>query len=359
MILIIGGGKSSEIAAEEVIHQGEVPLRLVLPEEIFSPLEGVETVKGRLLSFTGMQADFLADIETDSEIKKFNVGAAVIAVDETPKAADSNCITLSSVLENNSIKCSGTIVILLNAKKPSRSSHIVAVEKAIEIKDSNPDCRIYIITPEVRTFGLDELEYCRAQKKGIIFIRAENIRHSSGEMKVTDSPSGKVLDITPDLIITDEEQEVKNAALWAKAFSINLYEDGHFRLGNVSRGPVTSMRNGVFLCGTASRALLPREMDTSARAAATRAVTAAHTPLAVNSAEVDEEKCASCMTCVRVCLFHAPSINERGKSEMFRDLCQACGLCVNLCPASAISLKGSGRIEVRNAVDDALRCLHE
>lgn len=359
MILIVGGGKSSEIAAEELMHQDEVPLRLVLPEEAFLPLEGVETVKGRLLSFTGVQGDFLAEIETDSGVKRFSVGAAVIAVDETSKAADSNCITLSSVLENNSIKCSGTIVILLDAKKPSRSSHIVAVEKAIEIKDSNPDCRIYIITPEVRTFGLDELEYCKAQKKGIVFIRAENIKHSSGEMRVTDSPSGKVLEITPDLVITDEEQEVKNAALWAKAFSINLYEDGHFRLGNVSRGPVTSMRNGIFLCGTASRALLPREMDTSARAAATRAVTAAHTPIAINSAEVDEEKCASCMTCVRVCLFHAPSINERGKSEICRDLCQACGLCVNLCPASAISLKGFGRMDIRNAVDDALRCLHE
>ena len=147
---------------------------------------------------------------------------------------------------------------MLDAKKPSRSSHIIAVEKAIEIKDNNPDCRIYIITPEVRTFGLDELEYCKAQKKGIIFIRAENIERSFGKMRVTDSPSGKVLDILPDLVITDEEQEVRNAAFWAKAFSINLYEDGHFRLGNVSRGPVTSMRNGIFLCGTASRALLPR-----------------------------------------------------------------------------------------------------
>lgn len=359
MILIVGGGKSSEIAAEEVIRQGAVPLRLVLPEETFSFLPDVETVKGRLLSFTGVQGNFLAEIEIDREVKKFNVGAAVIAVDETPKVSDTDCITLSSILENNHLKCSGTIVILLDAKKPSRASHIVAVEKAIEIKDNNPDCRIYIITPEVRTFGLDELEYCKAQKKGIIFIRAEDIKHSSGKMKVTDSPSGKVLDITPDLVITDEEQEVKNAALWAKAFSINLYEDGHFRLGNVSRGPVTSMRNGVFLCGTASRALLPREMDTSARAAATRAVTASQTPLMLNSAEVNEEKCASCMTCVRVCLFHAPSINEKGKSEICRDLCQSCGLCVNLCPASAISFKGVSRIELRNAVDDVLRCLHE
>ena len=59
MILIAGGGKSSEIAAEEIIHQGEVPLRLVLPEETFSPLEGVETVKGRLLSFTGRETFWL------------------------------------------------------------------------------------------------------------------------------------------------------------------------------------------------------------------------------------------------------------------------------------------------------------
>ena len=358
MILVVGAGKSAAIAAEEIICQGEEVLRLLLPEENAAELPTVTTVHGRLQKFSGVQGNFTAQIATTAGLQNFAVGAAILAIDETPITA-ANVLTLSSILEIKSLSWASTIVILLDAQKPDRASHIVAVEKARALKKANPACKIYIITPEVRTFGLDELAYCKAQQEGIIFIRAENIEQSAHSLSVTDSPSGKTLEITPDLIITDEEQEVRNAAFWAKAFAINLYEDGHFRLGNVSRGPLTSMRPGVFLCGTASRALLPREMDTSARAAATRAVTASRLPLTINAASVQEEQCAACLTCVRNCLFHAPAINERGKSEIAQDLCQACGLCVNLCPAAAITLPGSGRTDLNEVLAQVLRCRHE
>ena len=53
-------------------------------------------------------------------------------------------------------------------------------------------------------------------------------------------------------------------------------------------------------------------------------------------AVIDEAKCASCLTCFRVCPLDAVEIGEAIGANPVR--CQACGLCASLCPAGAISL---------------------
>jgi len=58
-------------------------------------------------------------------------------------------------------------------------------------------------------------------------------------------------------------------------------------------------------------------------------------------AEVDPEKCVACLTCVRLCPFGAPHIDEIGHAKIEPELCRACGLCVLECPARAISLAPS------------------
>ncbi len=55
-------------------------------------------------------------------------------------------------------------------------------------------------------------------------------------------------------------------------------------------------------------------------------------------AECIEEKCAVCLTCVRICPFGVPIFKE--KIQMPSDKCQSCGICATECPALAISMKG-------------------
>ncbi len=55
-------------------------------------------------------------------------------------------------------------------------------------------------------------------------------------------------------------------------------------------------------------------------------------------ARVDNDKCAACLTCVRVCPYGVPEI--RGdKAYMDPTTCQSCGFCASECPADAISVK--------------------
>ncbi len=51
-------------------------------------------------------------------------------------------------------------------------------------------------------------------------------------------------------------------------------------------------------------------------------------------AEVIVDKCAACLTCLRVCPFDIPVVTDVARIES--DRCQACGICIAECPANAI-----------------------
>ena len=56
-------------------------------------------------------------------------------------------------------------------------------------------------------------------------------------------------------------------------------------------------------------------------------------------AEVDQDKCAACLTCVRVCPYEVPIIDvEVKKAKIEAAACQGCGICVSECPVKAITL---------------------
>ncbi len=52
-----------------------------------------------------------------------------------------------------------------------------------------------------------------------------------------------------------------------------------------------------------------------------------------------QDKCATCLTCLRACPYHVPYLDESGNVRIPADQCQACGICVEECPAKAIILR--------------------
>ncbi len=57
-----------------------------------------------------------------------------------------------------------------------------------------------------------------------------------------------------------------------------------------------------------------------------------------SGAEVMVDKCAACLTCLRVCPFDIPVVTDVARIES--DKCQACGMCIAACPANAIVPRG-------------------
>jgi NADPH-dependent glutamate synthase beta subunit-like oxidoreductase len=52
-----------------------------------------------------------------------------------------------------------------------------------------------------------------------------------------------------------------------------------------------------------------------------------------------QDKCAACLTCLRVCPYYVPYLDYSGTIQIPANQCQACGICVAECPAKAIVLR--------------------
>jgi len=72
---------------------------------------------------------------------------------------------------------------------------------------------------------------------------------------------------------------------------------------------------------------------------------------------VDEDKCAACMTCVRICPFGVATVEKT--AVMPQEECQACGLCAAQCPAAAIALKRFGTDRMEETLRQAIASLKE
>jgi heterodisulfide reductase subunit C len=59
------------------------------------------------------------------------------------------------------------------------------------------------------------------------------------------------------------------------------------------------------------------------------------------AAWVERDLCVSCLTCVRVCPWEIPKIDNQGVATIDIKDCRACGICVGECPAQAIKLNVS------------------
>jgi heterodisulfide reductase subunit C len=59
------------------------------------------------------------------------------------------------------------------------------------------------------------------------------------------------------------------------------------------------------------------------------------------AAWVEKDLCVSCLTCVRVCPWRIPEIDDGGKAVIDPQECRGCGICPSECPAQAIKLNES------------------
>ncbi len=59
------------------------------------------------------------------------------------------------------------------------------------------------------------------------------------------------------------------------------------------------------------------------------------------AATIERDLCVSCLTCVRVCPWEVPAIDEQGVAAITAKDCHGCGICVTECPARAINLNQS------------------
>ncbi|MEW6031713.1 MAG: FAD-dependent oxidoreductase [Bacillota bacterium] len=249
----------------------------------------------------------------------------------------------------------------------SRTCCSQTVKNALLIKEKNPAAEVYVIHRDVRTYGFREDAYRQARERGVVFVRREEGRPP----RLAEGGDGRPIvavadaDLSADLLLPVDLVVLATAAVpsegaerLANRLKVTLNEDGFFVETHAKLAPMDLTSQGIFLCGGAHAPKTVGESLLQAQGAAARAATIlAQESLMTGGvvARVDETRCAACLTCVRVCPFKVPLINERGVAEIDPVQCRGCGTCAGECPGQAIHLPCYRDDQMKAAVEALFR----
>jgi heterodisulfide reductase subunit A-like polyferredoxin len=224
-----------------------------------------------------------------------------------------------------------------------------AVKNALEIKRRWPLSNLVIINRDIQTYGFREVFYQKAIEQGVQFVRYSDnlgpeVMEENGRLaiKVQDC-FGRDFVFNPDLLVlsTGISPAIGNPNL-SKMLRSALTADGFFSEAHSKLRPVDLANEGEFLCGVAHSPRFMDETIVQAQAAAGRASTIlskAQLEIMGQIALVNPSECVACATCIKICPYGAPTINELKKAEIQSAKCMGCGSCVAACPAKAITLE--------------------
>jgi heterodisulfide reductase subunit A len=244
------------------------------------------------------------------------------------------------------IQCVGS----RNEERPycSRTCCATAVKNALKIKELNPNAKISILYRDMRTYGLMESYYAKARNEGILFIKYEpeekpEVKRDGQTLSIsfTDQVLKERVEVHPDLLILSAATIPRENEELATMLKVPRTADGFFLEAHMKLRPVDFATDGLYLAGTAHGPKLISESINQASAAVARACTIlSKERMFVGGviAVVEGERCAACLTCVRVCPYSVPVINAKGEAEIDVAKCKGCGSCVAECPARAIEL---------------------
>ena len=376
------GGLSRELT--QTIEGERIPELLLDLIEMVNRHERIQVLTESLIvGFSGFKGNFTTEVLVGPAMyeRKIDHGAVVVATGATeyrPQeffyGEDERVLTqieLGKHLEEKGadelrdvvmIQCVGS----RNDEYPncSRICCQSAVKNALHIKELNSETQVYILYRDMRTYGQLESYYRAAREQGVRFLSFnpdEPPRVTSTEeglfITVKDQILQRDLQLRADLLALSAGMRAAETEELASLLKLAQDKDGFFMEAHVKLRPVDMTSDGIFVCGTAHSPKLISESIAQAMAASSRAATflsQSEITLSVVTAKVDQERCASCLVCVRVCPYGVPRINKDGVSEIDEALCRGCGVCAAECPAKAIELNWYEDDQVLSKVDALL-----
>jgi heterodisulfide reductase subunit A-like polyferredoxin len=239
-----------------------------------------------------------------------------------------------------------------------------AIKNALELKKQKPKAKVVVLYKDIRTYGFRELAYQQAREAGVLFIRYNDkqdpvVADKGGlQVNVVDASNGRELSLKPDMVVlsTGIAPATDNPIISGLLRSA-LTADGFFLEAHPKLRPVDLANEGEFLAGLAHSPRFIDETIAQAKAVAGRAATVlsrAYLDIAGQVAKVDPTNCVACATCVKVCPYGAPMINDLKKAEIQGAKCMGCGSCTAACPAHTITLQHQECSQMTAMLDELL-----
>lgn len=244
------------------------------------------------------------------------------------------------------IQCVGS----RNDERPycSRVCCSAAIKNALRIKQESPDTDVVILFRDVMTYGFLEKYYLQARRTGVRFMRYDKakppvLEGRNGTLSIScyDPSIQEEQRFDTDLLTLSAATVARDNVALSNLLKVARTQEGFLLEAHMKLRPVDFASDGMYLCGLGHSPKNIKETITQAEAAVAKACAVlSKEKILVGGvvAEVQGEKCAACLTCVRACPYSVPVINAKGEAEIDISKCKGCGTCAAECPAKAIEL---------------------
>ncbi len=322
------------------------------------------------------------------EKKELSVGAIIIATGanlhkpkeylfgEDPRVLTQLDFEKKLIEGKNGVKDAKSVVMIQcvgsrNDEHPycSRICCSTAIANANLLKEENPDCEVYVLYRDVRTYGFRESYYNKARDKGVMFIRWEpenkpEVVKANGKLvvRVQDPILKSKLEIPADFLVLSAgiEANPDNKDL-GTILKVPINDEGFFLEAHVKLRPVDFATDGVFLAGMAYHPRMLDETLAQASAAAGRALTVISKDTLLSEAaiaRVNEDICDACRICLPVCPYGAIDLKDKTKetkvAHVDEAMCKGCGACAGACPSGAMEQLGFTTKQLVGMIDAVL-----
>ncbi len=236
----------------------------------------------------------------------------------------------------------------------SRTCCMSALKYANQLRSAIPEVNIYQAYADMRAFGkgCEEL-YCATSRKDVMFLMFDQQKDLPViiEAKADDSCkmviemneklSGERIEIPADLVILMVGLEAQDDAKeLARSVGISMCGNSFFMEKHPKLDPVATTTSGVYVVGNCQA---PKEIPdaiSQAKAATARimaTIKQGKVEVEVITAEVNEDICCGCKTCIQVCPYTAITFDEDNNVSVVNEaICKGCGTCGSACPTGAI-----------------------
>ena len=255
----------------------------------------------------------------------------------------------------------GQVVFLLDRESETEPEVFRDVLRAALHLQEKMYAKVLVLARNARVSlpGMQEL-YDECREAGIVFLRyrAVSVTSEYGDftLRGTDDHTNagfliqkpKIL-VVPGRIALDE-----SAREFARALNLRLIKDFYTQPDSLWRLPNETNRAGVFAVGSARGNMAADGIRTDITCLA-YSLRERLSPEGMQIEEhipaVNKDRCAYCLTCVRVCPFGAMAKDPVERvATVYASACKACGLCAAECPAQAIDLRNLSSTQVRAGI---------
>jgi quinone-modifying oxidoreductase subunit QmoB len=366
--LILGNGPCAGAVADNLLTAG-AKIIIATKDDTCSFSGSTDTgalqirTQVRFISCKGSVGNFRIHAMQNNKPVTLDVGRIIIAEEDQRTSnfslyglnASSKVITLSQmkkILHGSSSEKD----VLSEVKKVAfltglvrESTPVIAKEVMLSSLFLQKDFNIktYILTKNLKVAG-DGLEslYQETKNAGTIYIKftdaVPGIRQREEDpiqIEFFDEITSKNFRLTPDMTVVDETiGPSRYATGLAKILHIENDVDGFAQADNVHRFSVLTNRKGIMVAGP-SRSISAdddQRIDAENAALEVMGLTIRKTELNAEKAQVHEGQCIRCLTCYRLCPYHAITLNTR--VAVVPDACERCGICAAHCPRDAVRI---------------------